>query len=148
MNIGNSMLGSISAEFGLPVCYQGGIPGPGCKKGTEPPTGRGSSIRDWGTRCDHSLGRCRKPWRLQQICSGHCWSLRPMQVSDYHKTWSTYVQFYHKHYVGIQLTSSNLCVSVDHLVCNAGIASVGAFQEIPDVTNYSSQLVNDMIPFP
>ncbi|KAM3280453.1 hypothetical protein ACQJBY_047316 [Aegilops geniculata] len=29
---------------------------------------------------------------------------------------------------------------LDHLVCNAGIASVGAFQEIPDVTNYSSQL--------
>ncbi|EEC69238.1 hypothetical protein OsI_38254 [Oryza sativa Indica Group] len=28
---------------------------------------------------------------------------------------------------------------LDHLVCNAGIASVGAFQEIPDVTNYSSQ---------
>lgn len=29
---------------------------------------------------------------------------------------------------------------LDHLVCNAGIASVGAFQEIPDVTDYSSQL--------
>ncbi|XP_006664013.1 11-beta-hydroxysteroid dehydrogenase A-like [Oryza brachyantha] len=29
---------------------------------------------------------------------------------------------------------------LDHLVCNAGIASVGAFQEIPDVTNYRSQL--------
>ncbi|CAD6222853.1 unnamed protein product [Miscanthus lutarioriparius] len=29
---------------------------------------------------------------------------------------------------------------LDHLVCNAGIASVGAFQEIPDVTKYSSQL--------
>jgi hypothetical protein len=30
---------------------------------------------------------------------------------------------------------------VDHLVCNAGVASVGAFEEIPDVTSYSSQLV-------
>ncbi|GJM95705.1 hypothetical protein PR202_ga12482 [Eleusine coracana subsp. coracana] len=29
---------------------------------------------------------------------------------------------------------------LDHLVCNAGIASVGAFEEIPNVTNYSSQL--------
>ncbi|XP_062204594.1 11-beta-hydroxysteroid dehydrogenase 1A-like isoform X2 [Phragmites australis] len=29
---------------------------------------------------------------------------------------------------------------LDHLVCNAGIASVGAFEEIPDVRNYSSQL--------
>ncbi|CAL4899513.1 unnamed protein product [Urochloa decumbens] len=29
---------------------------------------------------------------------------------------------------------------LDHLVCNAGIASVGAFQEIPDVKNYSSQI--------
>ncbi|KAL5206903.1 hypothetical protein ABZP36_035112 [Zizania latifolia] len=31
-------------------------------------------------------------------------------------------------------------IVVDHLVCNAGIASVGTFEEIPDVTNYSSQL--------
>uniref|UniRef100_A0A0A9CMM9 Uncharacterized protein n=1 Tax=Arundo donax TaxID=35708 RepID=A0A0A9CMM9_ARUDO len=30
---------------------------------------------------------------------------------------------------------------LDHLVCNASIASVGAFEEIPDVSNYSSQLV-------
>ncbi|WVZ78085.1 hypothetical protein U9M48_025850 [Paspalum notatum var. saurae] len=29
---------------------------------------------------------------------------------------------------------------LDHLVCNAGIASVGVFEEIPDVTNYTSQL--------
>uniref|UniRef100_A0A804QGM5 11-beta-hydroxysteroid dehydrogenase 1B n=1 Tax=Zea mays TaxID=4577 RepID=A0A804QGM5_MAIZE len=29
---------------------------------------------------------------------------------------------------------------LDHLVCNAGVASVGAFEEIPDVTSYSSQL--------
>lgn len=29
-------------------------------------------------------------------------------------------------------------------MCNAGIASVGAFQEIPDVTNYSSQIVIDV----
>uniref|UniRef100_A0A0D9XZ55 Uncharacterized protein n=1 Tax=Leersia perrieri TaxID=77586 RepID=A0A0D9XZ55_9ORYZ len=51
-----------------------------------------------------------------------------------------FLNFCANHHFGISLRFFTLCVSVDNLVCNAGVASVGAFQEIPDVTNYSSQL--------